>query len=62
MKVKMLVGMAGPEEAYAPGEQVDMDAATARRLIKSGAAVRVEPARAKSGKKGRGTSTRKAKT
>ena len=39
--IKLLVSMASAEKSYTPGEQVTLDAATEKRLIDSGQAVKV---------------------
>ena len=42
MKIKLLTGMAGSNYSYSPGEEVDMDEATAKRLIAKDMAVEVK--------------------
>ena len=39
MRVRLLLGMSGPEVNYRPGEVIELDAITADRMARSGACV-----------------------
>ena len=39
--IKLLVSMASASESYIPGQEITLDAATEKRLIDSGQAVKV---------------------
>lgn len=52
MAVKMLVGIAGADFSCSPGEEIELDAETEKRLVESGQAEKVKaPAKKKTSKK-----------